>query len=101
MQLQKYNTAGNNLSEKLDNGKKIKDLINKAVNLESGYNCGYPYNFIIDILFNATIVKIKGEKGYYLKNYSYKNCLSKFNFLDDPNFIQAIKLTTRKNIQSI
>lgn len=101
MQLQKYNIIGNNLAEKLDNGAKIKDLINKAVNLESGYVCGYPYNFIIDVLFYATIVKIKGEKGYYLKNYSYKGCLTKFNFLDDPNFLQAIKLTTRKNIKSI
>jgi hypothetical protein len=97
MQLQKYTTAGNNLSEKLDNGVKIKDLINKVVNIDPGY----PYNFILDILFNAKIVKIKGEKGYYLKSYSYKGCLSKFIFLDDPNFIQAIKLTTRKNIQSI
>ncbi len=97
MQLQKYNTAGNNLAEKLSNGAKIKDLINKVVNLDPNF----PYNFIREILFNATIVKIKGEKGYYLKSYSYKNCLTKFIFLDDPNFIQAIKLTTRKNIQSI
>ena len=97
MQLQKYNTIGNNLSEKLDNGAKIKDFINKVVNLDPNF----PYNFIREILYNSTIVKIKGEKGYYLKNYSYKGCLTKFIFLDDPNFLQAIKLTTRKNIQSI
>ena len=97
MQLQKYNTAGNNLAEKLSNGAKIKDFINKVVTIDPGY----PYNFILDILYNATIVKIKGEKGYYLKNYSYKGCLTKFIFLDDPNFLQAIKLTTRKNIKSI
>ena len=96
MQLQKYNTAGNNLAEKINNGAKIKDLINNVVNVYE-----FPYNFIREILFNATIVKIKGEKGYYLKNYSYKGCLTKFIFLDDPNFIQAIKLTTRKNIYSI
>lgn len=97
MQLQKYNTAGNNLAEKLSNGAKIKDFINKVVTIDPGY----PYNFILDILYNSTIVKIKGEKGYYLKNYSYKGCLTKFIFLDDPNFLQAIKLTTRKNIKSI
>lgn len=97
MQLQKYNTAGNNLAEKLSNGAKIKDFINKVSTIDPGY----PYNFILDILYNATIVKIKGEKGYYLKNYSYKGCLTKFIFLDDPNFILAIKLTTRKNIQLI
>jgi hypothetical protein len=97
MQLQKYNTAGNNLAEKISNSVKIRDLVSQVSNLDPSY----PFNFIIDILFNATIVKIKGEKGYYLKNYSYKGCLSKFIFLDDPNFLQAIKLTTRKNIQSI
>jgi hypothetical protein len=96
MQLQKYSNKGNNLPEMLSNAIKIKDLVNNVSKVHE-----YPFNFILDILFNATIVKIKGEKGYYLKNYSYKNCLSKFIFLDDPSFIQAIKLTTRKNIQSI
>ena len=100
MQLQKYTTAGNNLSEKIENGAKIKALLNNVAAILPGYP-GYTYNFIREILFNSTIVKIKGEKGYYLKSYSYKGCLTKFNFLDDPNFLQAIKLTTRKNIKSI
>lgn len=96
MHLQKYSNKGNNLPEMLSNALKIKDLINKVSNVHE-----FPFNFITNVLFNATIVKIKGEKGYYLKNYSYKGCLTKFIFLDDPNFLQAIKLTTRKNIKSI
>jgi hypothetical protein len=97
MQNWKYDSIGNNLADKIRNSAKARILINNVVMAHSEY----PFNFIVDILYNATIVKIKGEKGYYLKNYSYKGCLTKFIFLDDPNFLQAIKLTTRKNIKSI
>jgi hypothetical protein len=93
MEKNKYSVIGNNLSDKFEYSKKIKDLI---YNIE-----GYPYNFIINILFNSTIVKIKGEKGYYLKNYSYKGTITKLSFLDNPNFIKAIKYTTRKRINTI
>ena len=91
MQFNKYSTIGNNLSQQIDNGRKIKELVFLIKE--------YPFNFVIDILFNATIVK--HNKSLYLKDYTYKGTFSKFDFLDNENFIKAIKLTTRKNIKTI
>lgn len=92
MKLTKFELIGNNLEQKLVNASKVKQLL-------SNINSEFHTNFIKEILFNETIVKHKGE--FYLYGYSCKGSLSKYDFLNDANFIQAVKLTTRKVFRNI
>ena len=91
MQFIKYKFKGNNFGQKIENARKFKDIVSKIQNEQ--------YNFIKNIAMNETIVKWKGE--FYLKDYSYKGTLTKYDFLNDPLFINALQYIDRPKIRTI
>ena len=91
----RYKLKGNNFGDQIENGRKFKVLIEKAFNNQSGET--YPLNFISETAFIGKIVKHDGKN--YLKDYSYKGTLSKFDFLDDKDFIEALKYVDRPAIR--
>jgi len=92
----RYKLKGNNFGDQIENGRKFKVLIEKAFNNQSG-ETRYPLNFISETAFTGKIVKHDGKN--YLKDYSYKGTLSKFDFLDDKDFIEALKYVDRPAIR--
>jgi len=92
----RYKLKGNNFGDQIENGRKFKVLIEKAFNNQSG-ETRYPLNFISETAFTGKIVKNDGKN--YLKDYSYKGTLSKFDFLDDKDFIEALKYVDRPAIR--
>lgn len=94
----RYNIKGNNFSDKIENGKKFKDLIIKVFQNQSGEQT-YPQNFIQETAFTGKIVKHDGSN--YLKDYSYRGTITKFSFLDDKDFIQALKYVDRPAIRKL
>jgi len=92
----RYKLKGNNFGDQIENGRKFKVLIERAFNNQSG-ETRYPLNFISETAFIGKIVKHDGKN--YLKDYSYKGTLSKFDFLDDKDFIEALKYVDRPAIR--
>lgn len=88
MQLSIYDFKGNNLPEKLENARKVKELLSELSE--------YPLNYLKSTLLNDKLVKYNGLI------HSYSNgALTAFEFLNTLQFQKAIKLTTRKAIKSI
>jgi hypothetical protein len=92
----RYKLKGNNFADQIENGRKFKVLIEKVFNNQSGEN-RYPLNFISETAFIGKIVKRDGKN--WLKDYSYNGTLSKYEFLDDKDFIEALKYVDRPAIR--
>lgn len=95
--LPKYQIKGNNLTTKIENGQKFKELIEKVSSNPDNENM--PYNFISEIAKNCKIVFFNDK--YYLKDYQYKGTLSHFTFLNDTNFLKPLQYLERPAIQKI
>jgi hypothetical protein len=93
----RYKMAGRNFGEEIENSRKFRDALVKVYENQSGENT-YPENFIREIALTGKIVKSDGS--YYLKDYSYKGTITKFEFLDDKNFLNLLKYTNRPTIKS-
>jgi len=93
----RYKLKGNNFGEQIESGQKFKALISKVHENQSGDH-KHPENFIKEIAYTGKIVKNDGSN--YLKDYSYKGTLTKFEFLDDKDFIEALKYVDRPSIKS-
>jgi hypothetical protein len=93
----RYKMAGNNFGQEIENGQKFKALISKVHANQSGEN-NYPENFIKEIALTGKIVKVDGS--YFLKDYTYKGTITKFEFLDDKDFLSALKYTNRPAIKT-
>jgi hypothetical protein len=94
----RYKLKGSNFGQQVENGQKFKALISKVHANQSGEN-KYPENFIKETAYTGKIVKSDGSN--YLKDYSYKGTLTKFEFLDDKDFIEALKYVDRPAIRTI
>lgn len=94
----RYDIKGNNFSDKIENGKKFKDLIIKVFQNQSGEQT-YPQNFIQETALTGKIVKHDGSN--YLKDYTMRGTISKFAFLDDKDFIEALKYVDRPAIRKL
>jgi hypothetical protein len=94
----RYKVAGRNFGEEIENSRKFRDALVKVYENQSGEHT-YPENFIREIALTGKIVKNDGS--YYLKDYSYKGTITKFEFLDDKNFLNLLKYTNRPTIKSI
>lgn len=93
----RYKLAGNNLGQQIENGQKFSKLI-KQVYENQGSEHHYPENFIKETAFTGKIVKSDGS--YYLKDYTYKGTLTKFEFMEDENFLEALKYLDRPSIKN-
>jgi hypothetical protein len=93
----RYKLKGVNFGQQIENGKNFKALISKVFENQSGEN-KYPQNLIQEIAYTGKIVKNDGSN--YLKDYSYKGTLTKFEFLDDKDFIEALKYVDRPAIKT-
>lgn len=92
----RYKLKGSNFGQQIENGQKFKALISKVHANQTGEN-KYPENFIKEIAYTGKIVKSDGSN--YLKDYAYKGTLTKFEFLDDKDFIEALKYVDRPAIR--
>ena len=93
----RYKLAGSNFGQQIENGKKFAELIKKAhENQTSEYK--YPENFIKETAYTGKIVKNDGK--YYLKDYSYKGTLDRFEFLGDKYFLESLKYLNRPTIKT-
>jgi hypothetical protein len=93
----RYKLKGSNFGQQIESGQKFKALISKAFENQSGEQ-KYPENFIKEIAYTGKIVKNEGSN--FLKDYSYKGTLTKFEFLDDKDFVEALKYLDRPLIKS-
>lgn len=93
----RYKLAGNNFGQQIEHGQKFKELISKVYENQSGEH-KYPENFIRETAYTGKIVKNDGS--YYLKDYMYRGTLTKFEFLDDKDFQEALKHTNRPAIRN-
>lgn len=93
----RYKLKGNNFGQQIENGAKFKALISKAFENQSGEH-KHLENFIKEIAYTGKIVKNEGSN--YLKDYSYKGTLTKFEFLDDKDFVEALKYVDRPSIKT-
>lgn len=93
----RYKLKGNNFGQQIESGQKFKALIQKVFENQSGEH-KYPENFIKETAYTGKIVKNEGSN--YLKDYSYKGTLTKFEFLDDKDFVEALKYLDRPSIKS-
>jgi hypothetical protein len=93
----RYKLKGSNFGQQIESGQKFKALISKAFENQSGEQ-KYPENFIKEIAYTGKIVKNEGSN--FLKDYSYKGTLTKFEFLDDKDFVEALKYLDRPSIKS-
>jgi antirestriction protein len=93
----RYKLKGNNFGQQIESGQKFKSLISKVFENQRGEN-KYPENFIKEIAYTGKIVKSDGSN--YLKDYTYKGTLTKFEFLDDKDFLEALKYLDRPSIKS-
>lgn len=93
----RYKLKGTNFGQQIESGQKFKALILKAFENQSGEQ-KYPENFIKEIAYTGKIVKNEGSN--FLKDYSYKGTLTKFEFLDDKDFVEALKYLDRPLIKS-
>lgn len=94
----RYKLAGNNFGQQIENGQKFKELIKKAFESQTSEH-KYPENFIKETAFTGKIVKSDGS--HYLKDYTYKGTLTKFDFLDNEYFLQALKYVDRPAIKTM
>lgn len=94
----RYKLKGNNFGQQIESGQKFKSLISKTFENQSGENI-YPENFIKEIAYTGKIVKSDGSN--YLKDYSYKGTLTKFQFLDNKDFLESLKYLDRPSIKSL
>lgn len=92
----RYKLKGSNFGQQIENGQKFKALISKVHANQTGEN-KYPENLIKEIAYTGKIVKSDGSN--YLKDYAYKGTLTKFEFLDDKDFIEALKYVDRPAIR--
>lgn len=93
----RYKLKGNNFGQQIESGQKFKALIQKVFENQSGEH-KYPENFIKETAYTGKIVKNEGSN--YLKDYTYKGTLTKFEFLDDKDFVEALKYLDRPSIKS-
>jgi antirestriction protein len=92
----RYKVKGNNFSAQIENGQKFKSLISKVYENQKGEDI-FPLNFINEIAHTSKVVKHEGS--YYLKDYTYNGTITKFDFLDDNNFLEALNLLDRPAIK--
>ncbi len=96
----RYDVKGNNFSDKIENGKKMKSLIQKAYESQEPEEDGdpkYPLNFIMETAFTGKVVKHEGK--HYLKDYMMRGTASHFSFLDNKYFLEALTYTNRPAIK--
>ena len=93
----RYQLAGKNFSDQIENGRKFKELINMAYESQTPEH-EYPENFIKEIAFTGNIVKSHG--GYYVKDYMYKGTMTEFDFLSNEYFLEALKYLNRPTIKN-
>ena len=88
---------GNNFATQIENSSKFKKLILKVYERQNS-NDTYPLEFIRAIaLTEHPIVRNEGKN--YVKGYSHTGTISYFPFLDDVNFIEALKYVDRPAIR--
>ncbi len=93
----RYKLAGNNFGQQIESGKKFAELIKKAYENQTSEH-KYPENFIKEIAYTGKIVKNDGT--YFLKDYSYKGVLDRFEFLGDKYFLESLKYLNRPTIKN-
>jgi|GEM_PF-1615774 len=93
----RYKLAGNNFGQQIESGKKFAELIKKAHENQTSEH-KYPENFIKEIAYTGKIVKNDGT--YFLKDYSYKGVLDRFEFLGDKYFLESLKYLNRPTIKN-
>lgn len=87
---------GNNFSDKIENGRKFKELIQRVFDAQGKE--GYPLEFIkATALSPHAIVKDEGKN--YLKGYSGKGTLTHFEFMNNPDFVAALEYVDRPKIR--
>jgi hypothetical protein len=93
----RYKLSGNNFGQQIESGKKFAELIKKAYENQTSEH-KYPENFIKEIAYTGKIVKNDGT--YFLKDYSYKGVLDRFEFLGDKYFLESLKYLNRPTIKN-
>ena len=87
---------GNNFSDKIENGRKFKELIQRVFDAQGKE--GYPLEFIKATARSPhAIVKDEGKK--YWKGYPRKGTVTHFEFMNNPNFISALEYVDRPKIR--
>ena len=89
---------GNNFSDKIENGQKFKVLIQKVYDNQNGEK--YPIEFIRATALTASPI-VKNDGKNYLKGFDYKGTITRFDFLDDANFVKALQFVDRPAIKSM
>jgi len=85
-----------NFSEKIENSRKFKELIQKAFNAQKEDDA-YPFEFIESTaLGKAPIVLYNGKN--WVSGQGSKGAITHFPFLNDDNFIEALKYIERPKI---
>jgi hypothetical protein len=93
----RYKIAGVNFATQIENARKFKELISKAYESQNSED-KYPEEFIKETAHTGNIVKNDGS--IYLKNYSYNGTITKFDFLDNKYFLEALKYLDRPSIRN-
>lgn len=87
---------GNNFSDKIENGRKLKELIQKVFDAQGKE--GYPLEFIKSTALSPHAI-VKDEGKNYLKGYSGKGTLTHFEFMNNPDFVAALEYVDRPKIR--
>jgi hypothetical protein len=94
----RYKIKGKNFDEQIKNNREYKKLIDQ-VDANQNEENKFQKNFIDETARTGKIVKFKNE--YHLKDYSYTGDLTSFPFLNDKDFLEAIKYLDRPTIKTI